>query len=53
MVTKPGNLNVRLTAEEARAIEQQATRLGVSKSDIFRMVWRGVIPAFQVQVPRG
>jgi hypothetical protein len=44
MVTKPGNLNVRLTADEARAIEQQAARLGVSKSDVFRMLCRGVMP---------
>jgi hypothetical protein len=42
--TKTKNSNVRLTDEEARAIEQQAARLGVSKSDVFRMLCRGVMP---------
>ena len=55
MVTKPGNLNVRLPDDLARSIELYAKQLHLSKSDVVRMLLRsGSVPLFQqVQVLRG
>ena len=51
--TKMETVNFRLPASEVRTAEQKAAQMGLTKSDIFRMVWRGVIPAFQIQALRG
>lgn len=42
--TKMEIVNLRLPASEVRMAEKRAAELGLTKSDIFRMVWRGVMP---------
>ena len=42
--TKMETVNLRLPASEVRMAEKRAAELGLTKSDIFRMVWRGVMP---------